>query len=74
MYGIFDEYCKVNKSVISLLNTPIVCEFQDMFLDNLPRLTPKKDIKFSIDLALETMFISKTPYKMVPIELQELKK
>lgn len=74
MYKIFGRYCKVNKSILSFLNILIMCEFQDVFLDNLPRLAPKKDIEFSIDLAPKTMFISKTPYKMVPIELRELKK
>lgn len=43
---------KVNESIPSLQNTPIVYEFQDLFVDNLSRLGLKRKVKFSIKLAL----------------------
>jgi hypothetical protein len=37
-----------------------------------PRLLPKREIYFSIDLVLEVAPISKTPYRMSTPELKEL--
>ena len=35
-------------------------------------LSSKNEVEFAIDLVLETIPISKTSYRMVPMELQEL--
>lgn len=48
-------------------------EYLDMFLNNLLSLLPDRDVKFTIDLILDTTPISMTSYKMVPLELWELK-
>lgn len=42
-----------------------MCEFWDVFLDELPRLAPKREVEFNIELALEIAPICKIPYKMV---------
>ena len=47
-----------------LSELPIVCEFPDMFPDELPGLLPQRDVKFSIDLVPSTQPISKNPYRM----------
>lgn len=65
---------KSNKIVSDMRDTPVVQEFLDMFPNSFPRLTPEKEVKFSIELALETMPILTTPYKMALTKLQELKK
>ena len=52
---------------------PIVCEFQDVFPDDLPGLPPEREIEFGIDLLLGTTPIFKPPYRMAPAELKELK-
>lgn len=65
---------KVYESVPSLQDTFIISEFQDLFLNNLIGLALERKIEFSVDLALRTMPISKTPYHIAPVELQELKK
>ena len=44
-----------------------------MFLDDLPGLTPDREIEFSIDLQPGTAPISQAPYRMAPAELKELK-
>jgi hypothetical protein len=49
-----------------------VCEFLDVFLDELPVLPPDRDVEFSIELVPGTAPISKSPYRMPPNELVEL--
>ncbi|XP_073219694.1 uncharacterized protein [Cicer arietinum] len=46
---------------------------RDVFLEELPRLPPDRVIEFSIDLVPNTHPISIPPYRMVPVELKELK-
>jgi hypothetical protein len=53
---------------------PVVCEYLDVFPDELPGMPPDRDIEFAIDLQLGTAPISKRPYRMHPVELAELKK
>ena len=50
-----------------------MCEFLDVFLDDLPSLLPDRDIKFKIKLVPGTAPISRRPYRMPPNELAELK-
>ena len=50
-----------------------VCEYEDIFLDELPVLPPHRDIDFTIELNPSTSSISMTSHRMGPIELQELK-
>ncbi|XP_057476900.1 uncharacterized protein LOC130764616 [Actinidia eriantha] len=52
---------------------PIVCEYADVFLEDLPGLLPIRDIEFGIDLAPGTMLIFVLAYRMAPAELKELK-
>ena len=51
----------------------MVCEYEDVFLDNLLGLPPYRDINFTIELHPGTSPISRTPHRMAPVELQELK-
>ena len=51
----------------------IVCEYEDVFLDELPVLPPLRDVDFRIELHPGTSPISMAPHKMAPVELQELK-
>jgi hypothetical protein len=53
---------------------PVVCEYPDVFPDELPRMPPDRDIEFAIELQPGTTPISKRPYRMPPAELAELKK
>jgi hypothetical protein len=51
----------------------VVREFSDMFLDDLPGISPERAIEFKIELQLDTTLIVKSPYRMTPVELAELK-
>ena len=42
----------------------VLWEFRDVFLDQIPRLSPKRDIYFTIDLVPGAAPVSKTPYRM----------
>ncbi|KAD6119182.1 hypothetical protein E3N88_10453 [Mikania micrantha] len=57
----------------SIDSHPVVCEYPDVFPDELPGLPPDREIEFSIDLIPGAQPISKAPYHMAPLELKELK-
>ena len=48
---------------------PVVEEFADVFLEDVLRLPPKRQVEFSIDLVPEAGPISISPYRMAPTEL-----
>ena len=47
----------------------VVCEYEDVFLNELSGLSPHRDVDFIIELHLGTSPISMTPHRMAPIEL-----
>ena len=57
---------------VTLDNVPIVCEFLDVFLEDLPGLSPNRELEFGIKLLLDSAPISILPYRMAPTELKEL--
>jgi hypothetical protein len=52
----------------------VVCEYPDVFPDELPGMPPERDVEFIIDLLPGTAPIAKRPYRMSVGELEELKK
>jgi hypothetical protein len=52
---------------------PVVCEFPDVFPEDLPGLPPKRDVEFVIELKPGMAPISKRLYQMPPNELAKLK-
>ncbi|KAL5647149.1 hypothetical protein ACJX0J_041504, partial [Zea mays] len=59
--------------VTYLEEIPVVCEFPDVFPEDLLGLPPKRDVEFAIELVPCTTPISRRPYRMPPNELAELK-
>ena len=59
--------------VVHLTQIPVVCEFPDVFLEELPGLPLDSEVEFAIELIPGTAPISKRPYRMPPNELAELK-
>ena len=57
-----------------LASIPIVCEFLDVFSEDLPGLPPDREVEFFIELEPGTALISRRPYHMAPKELTEIKK
>ena len=50
-----------------------MCEYVDVFPDEQPGLPPQRVVDFGIELHPGTSPISMTPYRMAPVELQELR-
>ena len=51
----------------------VVCEYADVFPNELPGLPPQRVVDFNIELHTSTSPISITPHRMAPVELQELR-
>ena len=48
-------------------------EYPDVFPDELPGLSPLREVDFAIELEPGTAPISRAPYRMAPAQLKELK-
>jgi hypothetical protein len=68
------QSCAFAMTELPLKKIPVVCEYADVFPNELPRMPPDGDIEFAIELQPRTTPISKRPYRMPPAELAELKK
>jgi hypothetical protein len=65
---------RVYEAIIpEIQDIPVVCEFPDVFPEDLPGLPPERDVKFVIELKPDTAPISRRSYRMPPNELAELK-
>ena len=61
------------KAEPSLSNIPTLCDYPDVFPEELPGLPPQREIKFVIDIVPGATLASITSYRMAPVELKELK-
>ncbi|XP_075492425.1 uncharacterized protein LOC142530473 [Primulina tabacum] len=60
-------------SNVQLQNIEVVQEYPDIFADDVPSLTPDREVEFVIELSPGTAQISKAPYRMDPTQMKELK-
>ena len=58
----------------SVEEVPVVCEYPNVFPEELPGMPPDQNVQFVIDLLPGTGPIAKRPYRMSVNELEELKK
>ena len=58
---------------VTLKSIPIVREFSDVFFDDLPRLSPDRELEFGIELLPRSAPIFIPLYRMAPAEIKELK-
>ncbi|XP_050902755.1 uncharacterized protein LOC127115201 [Lathyrus oleraceus] len=61
---------KESSDNLSVMQIPIVCEFLEVFPEDVTFLPPERGVEFSIDLIPGTTPISVSPYHMAPIELK----
>ena len=67
-------YGQVFEAIVQeIQDIPVVCEFPDVFLEDLPELPLERDVEFVIELKPGTAPISRRSYRMPPNELAELK-
>ena len=60
------------KKLVSISDVPVVCDFPDVFPDELLGVPPKKQVEFQIDLIPGAVPISKVPYRLAPPKIHEL--
>ena len=72
-WGLLTSVVDVRYTNGDISTVPIVNEFLDVFPEELSGLPPRREVDFSIELEPGTRPISKTPYRMAPAELKELK-
>jgi hypothetical protein len=58
---------------MAIEDIPVVCEFLDVFPNDLPRLPLDREVEFKIEIIPSMTPISRRPYRMPPNELAELK-
>lgn len=51
----------------------MICEFPDVFSEDLSGLPSQREVEFTIDFLPGTTPISIAPYRIAPLELRELK-
>jgi hypothetical protein len=56
--------CAVQTTLLAKI--PVVCEFLEVFLDELPGLPPDRDVEFAIELIHGTPLISRRPIGCLP--------
>nr|GEX26037.1 putative reverse transcriptase domain-containing protein [Tanacetum cinerariifolium] len=57
-----------------LKDVPVIRDFHEVFLDDLPGLPPPRQVEFRIDLVPGTAPVVRAPYRLAPSEMKELKK
>jgi hypothetical protein len=72
VFVLFASLKMKGKSEVSEL--PVVCEFPDVFPEDVSELPPEREVEFTIDLIPGTSPVSMAPYRMSASELSELKK
>jgi len=72
MFSLMASLSVENQAVIDKLQ--VVCEFPEVFPDEIPDVPPEREVEFSIDLVPGTKPVSMAPYRMSASELAELKK
>jgi hypothetical protein len=70
----YEGSCVYTAITTQLEDIQVVCEYMDVFPDELSGLPPDRDIEFVIELQPGTAPISKQSYRIPPKELVELKK
>eukprot|EP00253_Pinus_taeda_P032583 PITA_32583 len=73
IYAIQVGYADSKDKIAILNNIPVIQEFTDVFLEEIPGLPPKRNIDFTIELVLGAAPVSRAPYRMSVPELTELR-
>ncbi|KAL0543592.1 hypothetical protein IC582_018692 [Cucumis melo] len=72
-WGILASVVDTREVDVSLSSEPVVRDYPDVFPEELPGLSPHREVEFAIELEPGTVPISRAPYRMAPAELKELK-
>ncbi|GKF17275.1 hypothetical protein Tco_0062193, partial [Tanacetum coccineum] len=65
-----EEETKIPERRIKVV--PVVRDFPEVFLEDLPGLPPKRQVEFHIELIPGAAPIARAPYRLAPAEMKEL--
>ena len=71
-YAFLAHVINTKDEVKEIKDIPQVCDFPDVFPEDLPGLPPVRQVEFRIDLIPGEAPIAKSPYRLAPSEMQEL--
>nr|GEY18357.1 hypothetical protein [Tanacetum cinerariifolium] len=57
-----------------LEDVPVICEFLDVFPDDLPGVPPPQQVEFEIELVPGATPVARAPYRLAPLKIKELAK
>ncbi|KAJ9562962.1 hypothetical protein OSB04_008122 [Centaurea solstitialis] len=69
---VIDNREEARKTTVA--EVPVVSEYPDVLMDDLPGVPPERQVEFRIDLVPGAAPIAKAPYRLAPPEMQELSK
>jgi len=72
--GFLCSVVKIEAAEPSLEDIPVVWEFSDVFLEEIPGMPTLREVELCIDLVPGATAISKALYRMAPAKLKELKR
>ncbi|GJX35670.1 putative reverse transcriptase domain-containing protein, partial [Tanacetum coccineum] len=55
-----------------LEDVPVICDFPEVFPDDLPGLPPPRQVEFRIDLVPGAAPVARAPYRLTPSKMREL--
>nr|GEV49793.1 hypothetical protein [Tanacetum cinerariifolium] len=67
-----DQVTETKPSKKQLQDMPVICNFPEVFLDDLPGLPPPRQVEFKIELTPGAAPVARAPYRLAPSELKEL--
>ncbi|GKC68549.1 putative reverse transcriptase domain-containing protein [Tanacetum coccineum] len=70
--GITKALKSAKKDEPKLSDISVVCEFVDVFPEDLSGLPLQRQVEFPIDLVHGVTLVAKSPYRLAPLEMQEL--
>src|SRR5919202_4415189 len=56
----------------ALTDIPVVCDFAEVFPDELPGLPPVREVEYKIELVPGATPVAKAPYRLAPSEIREV--
>ncbi|KAJ9536005.1 hypothetical protein OSB04_un000833 [Centaurea solstitialis] len=60
------------KNKLEIKDVEVVCDYPEVFAEDLVSLPPDREIEFRIDLVPGAALIAKAPYRLAPSELEEM--
>ena len=71
-YAFLAHVVDKKKEAREIKDIPEVCDFPDVFPEDLPGVPPQRQVEFRIDLIPGAAPVAKSPYRLAPAEMQEL--